>query len=193
MESSRNRQKAMMSKYVLSNLVMFVPLSEALRLRQVAKKFDEAVMLGLNALYFEMNLQADRLQYIMDTTFDKETQDQHKTLAERELIINLNLREFLGKANQGDLLFKNYTEIAYLKRPNHLITKPIIAVLILLGKCPKIKADVDYMKKVDLDEIWMKVLAQVKDKKFLKQLQQFDIRSVTQRMMNHIAELFKND
>lgn len=85
-------------------------------------------------------------------------------MSERELIINLNLRDFLTKANQGDVLFKNYKEIAYLKRPNHLITKPIMAVLILLGKCPKVKPNINYMKKVDLDEIWFKVRDKVKDK-----------------------------
>jgi hypothetical protein len=92
----------------------------------------------------------------LDTSFDRESQVQHKSLSERELIINLNLRDFLAKAIQGDVLFKNYKEIAYLKRPNHLITKPIIAVLILVGKCPKIKTGVNYMSKSDLDEIWFK-------------------------------------
>ena len=100
----------------------------------------------------------------MDTTFDQKTQREHRSLSERELIINLNLRDFLTKANQGDLLFKNYNEIAYLKRPNHLITKPIIAVLILLGKCPKVKPNVNYLSKADLDEIWFKAHLHVKDK-----------------------------
>ena len=122
----------------------------------------------------------------MDTTFDKESQVEHKTLSERELIINLNLRDFLVKATQGDVLFKKYKEIAYLKRPNHLITKPIIAVLILLEKCPKIKSGVDYMSKADIDEIWFKLRDQLKDKNFLDRLQAFDIRKVTPGMITHI-------
>jgi len=96
MDSARNSKG--LSKYALSNLIILVPLKEALRLRQVCKKFDAAVMLGLNALYFEFGLHADQLQYILDTSFDQESQAEHKTLSERELIINLNLRDFLAKA-----------------------------------------------------------------------------------------------
>ena len=59
MDSARNQRG--LSKYALSNLIIWMPLKEALKLRRVAKKFDEAVMLGLNTLYFEFGLQADQL------------------------------------------------------------------------------------------------------------------------------------
>ncbi len=48
-------------------------------------------------------------------------------------MINTNLREFLYKAGKGGVLFKNHREIALLHRPNHLIQKPIMAVLIILN------------------------------------------------------------
>jgi hypothetical protein len=93
-------------------------------------------------------------------------------------LINTDLRKFLKDADKGSTLFKNCKEIAYLKRPNHLITKPFIAVLILIGKCPKVKPNVNYMLKVDIDEIWFKCRAIIKAKDFLDQLQSFDIRKV---------------
>lgn len=80
------------------------------------------------------------------------------------------MKEFLRKAGKGDLLFRNFREIAYLKRPNHLIQKPIIATLILMHKLPKVKPDVNYYCKTDLDEIWFKVRDILKDKEFLKKL-----------------------
>ncbi len=60
MDSTRNNQ-GVLSKYALSNIILFLSLKEALKIRQVAKKFDDAVLLGLNALYFDLGLQADRL------------------------------------------------------------------------------------------------------------------------------------
>ena len=84
-------------------------------------------------------------------------------------MINTDLRKFLKKANQGDQLFKNYKEIAYLKRPNHLITKPIIAVLILIGKYPTkgVKPDINYLSKADLDDLWFKCRDLLKSKEFI--------------------------
>ena len=99
-------------------------------------------------------------------------------LSERELLINTDLRKFLKDADKGSTLFKNMKEIAYLKRPNHLITKPFIAVLILIGRCPKVKPSVDYMRKEDLDEIWFKCRSLIKPKDFLDRLRAFDIRRV---------------
>ena len=85
-------------------------------------------------------------------------------------MINTDLRKFLKDADKGSTLFKNCKEIAYLKRPNHLITKPFIAVLILISKCPKVKPTVNYMLKQDIDEIWFKCKAIIKAKDFLEQL-----------------------
>lgn len=65
----------------------------------------------------------------------------------------------------SDNLFKNFKEISYLKRPNHLIEKPIIAVIILLNKFPKLtKPQIDYMNKEDIDSIWLKIRDYLKNK-----------------------------
>ena len=69
----------------------------------------------------------------------------------------------MKKAAEGDNLFKRFKELSYLKRPNHLISKPIIAVLILINKQPKVKSEVDYMNKEDIDQIWFKSRDTLKD------------------------------
>ena len=66
-----------------------------------------------------------------------------------------------------------------LQRPNHLIQKPIIAVLIVTRRMPKVKPDMNYLSKDDLDEVWRKIRGIIKEKDFLKRLQTFDIRRVT--------------
>ncbi len=144
-----NGQK--LSKYVISNIILFLPFKTALSMRLVSKRFDEAVLIGFNCLYFDLQNQVDRYQYLLENEFDQQTQEEHKELSERELLINTDLRKFLKNADKGSTLFKNCKEIAYLSRPNHLITKPFIAVLILIGKNPKIKPDVNYMVKEDID------------------------------------------
>ena len=97
-------------------------------------------------------------------------------------MINTDLRKFLKNADKGSTLFKNCKDIAYLRRPNHLITKPFIAVLILIRRCPKVKPDVNYMSKNDIDEIWFKCKAIIKAKDFLQSLETFDIRRVNYTM-----------
>ena len=86
-------------------------------------------------------------------------------LSEQELTINQALKDLLKQANKSDNLFKNFKEISYLTRPNHLIVKPIIAVIILLGKYPKLKKTaIDYMNKEDIDSVWLKIRDLLKNK-----------------------------
>ena len=68
-----------------------------------------------------------------------------------------------------------------------------MAVIILMGKMPKIKQGVDFMSKGDIDEMWVKVRDQLKDKKFLKALESFDIRKVRSWQVLTVKNLFAND
>ena len=76
-----------------------------------------------------------------------------------------------------------------------MITKPIIAVLILIDKYPSkgVKSDINYLSKSDLDDLWFKCRDLLKSKDFITKLESFDIRRVTQGMLNHINHLFKDD
>ena len=89
-------------------------------------------------------------------------------------------------------MLKDCKEIFLYKR-FHRITKPFIAVLILIGKCPKVKPTVNYMLKKDIEEIWYKSRGITKTKDFLDQLKSFDIRKVNYSMTAQIAHLFQND
>eukprot|EP00347_Sterkiella_histriomuscorum_P002437 403368155 len=80
-----------------------------------------------------------------------------------------------------------------MAKPNHLIEKPIIAVLILLHQVPKVKQNVDYMNKADIDQIWVKIRDHLKNKQFLKQLENFDIRMVGAQQIQQVQDLFAND
>ncbi|CDW77406.1 UNKNOWN [Stylonychia lemnae] len=182
-----------LSKFALSNVALFLPIKTAFQVRQVNKTFDEAVYIGINCLYYDIQDQAARFEYIMETQFDSDTRSEHKTLRANELLINQVLQQSIQNAGQGDNLFKNFKELSYLKKPNHLIEKPIIAVLILLNKCPKIKAEVDFMKKEDIDEIWVKIRDNLKNKQFLNQLKEFDIRTISDPQIKQIQSLFAND
>ena len=78
-------------------------------------------------------------------------------------------------------------------RPNHLIQKPVYAVLIVLGQMPQVKAGFNYLSKDDLDEVWRKCKNVLKKRDFLKQLETFDIRRVTEHNVLQIQDLFNND
>ena len=95
-------------------------------------------------MFNELQIHVDQCNYLLDNNFDKKTKEEHKVLSEQELTINRNLSDFIVLADQGDKLFKSYRDISYLIRPPHLISKPIIAVLIMLGKLPKVKPNMNY-------------------------------------------------
>lgn len=174
------------SKYALSNILKMLSLKEALRMRIVSKKFDAALLVALNVVQIDYIMEEDRYQYLLDTCFDDQTKNKHQVLSTKELAINKNLKENLKKAGKGSNLFKNYKELSYLKRPNSLIEKPIFAVLILVNKLPKVKTGIDYMLKEDLDQLWFKCRDKLKDGDFIKRLEDFDIRSVTQYQIKQI-------
>ena len=66
--------------------------------------------------------------------------------------------------------FKKYTELIHLVRPNHLIIKPIFAVLILKQTFPISPHPINWNKRSELHKIWAKVKKQIKQKDFLTSL-----------------------
>ena len=67
------------------------------------------------------------------------------------------------------LLFAKYKEIANLRAPNHLISKPIMAAMIFSGDCSLPKG-FDTLDFDALTKLWQKVKHQLKNKDFLKKL-----------------------
>ncbi len=63
--------------------------------------------------------------------------------------------------------------------------------MIFMHTLPKVKPGVDYMNKEDLDEIWLKSRDQLKNKKFLKDIEKFDIRTVTSDNIYQAKQLVK--
>ena len=57
--------------------------------------------------------------------------------------------------------FKKYTELTHLARPNHLIIKPIFAVLILKQTFPPGPYPTDWHDYDELHKIWAKVIVLV--------------------------------
>lgn len=53
-----------------------------------------------------------------------------------------------------------------------------MAVMILMKIFPKVKSNVDYMDKKDLDEIWFKIKDKLKRISLCEELKKFDIRNV---------------
>lgn len=72
--SKKDKKKIVLSKYVISNIILFLPFKSALQLRLVSRRFDEAVLIGFNILYFDLQAQADKFQYLLENEFDKDTQ-----------------------------------------------------------------------------------------------------------------------
>ena len=75
---------------------------------------------------------------------------------------------------------KKHTDLTYLRRPNHLILKPIFAVFILKGTFVPGPYPNDWHDYDELAKIWAKTKSQIRSKNFIKSLEEFDIRTVKQ-------------
>ena len=52
--TKKDKKKVVLSKYVISNVILFLPFKSALQLRLVSRRFDEAALIGFNILYFDL-------------------------------------------------------------------------------------------------------------------------------------------
>lgn len=88
---------AHMSKYVLSNIFHYLPVKDALRIRTVARKFDEACLIGMKLCVIDMQDRIDQIVFVISTNFSKESIEEHKGLRETEMQINVMLRDLISK------------------------------------------------------------------------------------------------
>ena len=66
-----------LSKYALSNVALFFLTKEALSLRLLSSKFDDAVKVSLNCKHAECKEIVDKCNYILDTWPDQEGKTEH--------------------------------------------------------------------------------------------------------------------
>jgi hypothetical protein len=83
--------------------------------------------------------------------------------------------------------------ISYLNRPNHLIIKPVFAVMVLIRTFPSTPSDMNWHDYDSLHKIWAKVKNQLRKKDFLQKMQAFDIRTVKQSQLDQIRKIYKDD
>ena len=62
--TKKDKKKVVLSKYVISNVILFLPFKSALQLRLVSRRFDEAVLIGFNILYFVFKWQIIQVLFI---------------------------------------------------------------------------------------------------------------------------------
>jgi hypothetical protein len=68
---SRSPASSQLSKYVLSNVFHFLPISDALRLRLVSRKFDEACFIGMKLCVIDMQDRIDQFLFAISKQFSK--------------------------------------------------------------------------------------------------------------------------
>ena len=83
-------------------------------------------------------MQIDKYLYVIAGNWSVEEKNKHHVLREEEMSINLLLKKFIEDSTKpSSRTFKKFTELTYLVKPNHLLTKPIFAVLILRQTLPE--------------------------------------------------------
>ncbi|CDW86571.1 UNKNOWN [Stylonychia lemnae] len=107
-----------LSKFAISNITQYLKLSQAFQVRQVSKKFDEAVKIGIDLLQIESQDIVDRCMNAIETQYNEKQLEeiQNKKLVIRDLKQTIQsrilkeMKEDTSSIQQlGDLkLFKKY-------------------------------------------------------------------------------------
>lgn len=85
-----------------------------------------------------------------------------------------------------------------MNRPNHLIMKPIFAVMVFKHTFNKKLPTLDkewkgWMDYQSMHRLWKQVKNQLKDKNFMDDLKEFDVRSVKKDDIQFVQKMFKDD
>ena len=119
---------------------------------------DETSLIGMNISLYDIQSHIDRYMYVISSNWSEESIEKHQVLRQEEMSINLMLSKFIKDSTKpSSNTFKKYTELIHLVRPNHLIIKPIFAVLILKQTFPPGPYPADWHDYDELHKIWAKV------------------------------------
>ena len=92
------------------------------------------------------------------------------------MAFNKDLRQCLVEStNSRSNLFKKYTDIGKLLKPNGLIMKPIFCVFVLKHTMPKQPQSFNWNDRDDLKGLWMTERKQIRNTNFVKSLYNFDV------------------
>jgi len=85
-----------------------------------------------------------------------------------------------------------------MNRPNHLIMKPIFAVMVFKHTFNKKLPSLDkewkgWMDYESMHRLWKPVKNQLRDKNFVEDLKSFDVRTVTKDDIKFVEKMFKDD
>ena len=180
----------------MSNVFHYLSISDALRIRLASKKLDEACLIGMNINLHEIRDQVDKYLFVIATNWSSASKAEHQELRQEEMSINELLRKFIEEAAKPSKKLGNkcFNQVAcHLVRPNHLLIKPIFAVLILQQKFVPGPYPSDWKDYPELHKIWAKVKKQIKGRDFFDSLKTFDIRTVRQQDIDLIAEMYRGD
>lgn len=112
----------------------------------------------------------------------------------------------MKNSEKGSPLFNDLKSHAYLLKPNHLIVKPLVAVLILTGQVtlPKnfkhkegLSPDDEFRYRPSsmpqLYDFWKKHKHLLKDKSQMELIANFDLAKVTKAQANQVRKLYEDD
>lgn len=120
---------------------------------------NQACLIGFNIGVQDLQDDIDRHLVAISLRFSEQDQNRHADLRETEVRINKLLAKFIRdsqKASSGS--FKKYTELCYLVKPNHLIIKPIFAVMVLKHTFPlPVDPNMNWRDYPMMHKIWAKV------------------------------------
>ena len=87
--------------------------------------------------------------------FSEEDQERHQELRLNEVRLNKLLAKFIRDSTKpSSATFKKYSELCYLQKPNHLIMKPVFAVMMIKQTFPPVPKAMDWSSYPEQQKFW---------------------------------------
>ncbi|CAI2378012.1 unnamed protein product [Moneuplotes crassus] len=168
----------------LSEIVTFVPLKQALQLRLVSRKLNQAVCYGWRLRIYQIEALMKHCNTKLKEGFEDKTVEDYKDMCEHQSCIIDDLNVYVENGFKFGVPRRHYMSIGYLVKPSRFITVPLLISMILLGWDEKIAYNTNFKDNAVILQYWYKFRINFRNKKVKKFYDDFDINKVTGGQVN---------
>ncbi|CAI2378445.1 unnamed protein product [Moneuplotes crassus] len=162
----------------LSEIVTFVPLKQALQLRLVSRKLNQAVCYGWRLRIYQIEALMKHCNTKLKEGFEDKTVEDYKDMCEHQSCIIDDLNAYVENGFKLNAPRQNYMNIGYLVKPPRFVSVPLVTSMILLGWSHKIPLSTDFQDTKEIRKLWNQCRIHFRNKNVMKLHNAFKVDQV---------------
>ncbi|CAI2378889.1 unnamed protein product [Moneuplotes crassus] len=179
MESDQDSLLLQLNIGCLSEIVTFVPLKQALQLRLVSRKLNQAVCYGWRLRIYQIEALMKHCNTKLKEGFEDKTVEDYKDMCEHQGCIIDDLNVYVENGFKFNTPRPHYMNIGYLLKPSRFVTIPLITSMILLGWDPQTSNMSSFKNEKDILKLWHKCRLNFRNKNVKKYHDAFKVSEVS--------------